>query len=340
MEGEFMEYMRTVTEFLDGKFSLIDELKIQVAWNRFQDHVKHLNQLLLTERMDRKRDRQRAERLRKLEKELWMAKEARLMSQMQQLRTDLALKDWQLDRATKMEETARKRAEKLKDREIQEKEEGGAQKNSKNTWTEKMTKSAEGLNTEHVGAQNKCIQEVLKVNDKLQNELLMKDEELEKMRRKLIEGQKKVKKIQNMSDELRSKNMEVSTKYMAMMKEKMKEREQEIIRDSKAAIKESEDRILSTVTLVVIKKHRLMQELQKRVSQCQSDNMSNEERQKQAKEPEMQKNVAKNLRKEASKNEKVKSKKRKSFWKMLCCCKQRKIQNSDEEAHLEVLSGE
>ncbi|KAL7845889.1 hypothetical protein AOLI_G00240810 [Acnodon oligacanthus] len=251
MEGEFMETMRTLTEFLDGKFSFTDELKIQLAWNILQDDIKHLNQLLLTERMDRQRDREQAERLR-LEKEQWMAKEASLMSQVQQLRTELALRDWQLDRAKKMEETSRKRAEKLKDREIQEKQEGGAQKNSKHTWTWMtcMTKSAEGL----------------KVNDELQNELLMKDEELEKMRRKLIEGQKKVKKIQNMSDELRSKNMEVSAKYMAMMKEKMKEREQEIIRDSKAAIKESEDRILSTVTLVVIKKHRLMQELQKRVN--------------------------------------------------------------------------
>ncbi|KAL7845897.1 hypothetical protein AOLI_G00240890 [Acnodon oligacanthus] len=251
MEGEFMETMRTLTEFLDGKFSFTDELKIQLAWNILQDDIKHLNQLLLTERMDRQRDREQAERL-SLEKEQWMAKEASLMSQVQQLRTELALRDWQLDRARKMEETSRKRAEKLKDREIQEKQEGGAQKNSKHTWTWMtcMTKSAEGL----------------KVNDELQNELLMKDEELEKMRRKLIEGQKKVKKIQNMSDELRSKNMEVSAKYMAMMKEKMKEREQEIIRDSTAAIKESEDRILSTVTLVVIKKHRLMQELQKRVN--------------------------------------------------------------------------
>ncbi|KAL7845894.1 hypothetical protein AOLI_G00240860 [Acnodon oligacanthus] len=251
MEGEFMETMRTLTEFLDGKFSFTDELKIQLAWNILQDDIKHLNQLLLTERMDRQRDREQAERL-SLEKEQWMAKEASLMSQVQQLRTELALRDWQLDRARKMEETSRKRAEKLKDREIQEKQEGGAPKNSKNTWTWMtcMTKSAEGL----------------KVNDELQNELLMKDEELEKMRRKLIEGQKKVKKIQNMSDELRSKNMEVSAKYMAMMKEKMKEREQEIIRDSTAAIKESEDRILSTVSLVVIKKHRLMQELQKRVN--------------------------------------------------------------------------
>ncbi|KAL7852767.1 hypothetical protein SRHO_G00185520 [Serrasalmus rhombeus] len=267
MEGEFMENMRTVLEYLDGKFSLIDDLRIQVALNRIEDHVKHLSEQLLTERMDRQREKEQAERIRKLEREQWTAKVASLVSQVQKLTTDLALKDWQLDRVSKMEETARKRAEKLKDREILEKRimVEGSQQNSKNTWSEKMTKSAKELNTIDLQAQMTCIQKILKVNDQLQNEVLMKAEEIERMRRKLKAGQNKLTKIQNLADELRSKNLEVSTKYKAMMKEKMKEREQEIIRDSKAAIKESEDRILSTVTLVVTKKHRVMQELQKRM---------------------------------------------------------------------------
>ncbi|KAL6481415.1 hypothetical protein MHYP_G00094950 [Metynnis hypsauchen] len=314
--------MTTIIEFLDGKFSLIDELRIQVAWNRLQDHIKHLIQLLLTERMDRQRDREQVKIIRRLEREQWMAKEASLVSQVQKLSIDLALRDWQLDRTRTMEETARKRAEKLKDQEIQKKRrmvEGGAQQNSKHTWTEKMTKSAKKLNKEHIEAQTKCTQKFLKVTDQLQNELLMKDEEIEKMRRMLEAEKKKVKKIKNMSDELRSKNLQVNIKYKAMIKEKMKEQEQEVIRGSKAAIKESEDRILLTDTPVVIKKQRLMQELQKPVSQSQSDNMSKEERQKKAKELEMQKNLEKKLRKEASKDEKVKSKERKSFWKRLWC---------------------
>ena len=113
--------------------------------------------------------------------------------------------------------------------------------------------------------------------------------------------------IREMSNELRSQNLEVNIKYKAMMKQKTDEleREREMIRDPVAAIKENEDRILSAVPLVVIQKHRVMQELQKRVSRSPSENMSKEERQewkkiqkKKAKELKMQKKAEEKRKKE------------------------------------------
>ena len=60
-----MENIRTDIEYLDYKISCLDEDRIQAAWKRLQDHVKHLNHLLVTERMDRQKEREQAERIRK-----------------------------------------------------------------------------------------------------------------------------------------------------------------------------------------------------------------------------------------------------------------------------------
>ncbi|KAL7845896.1 hypothetical protein AOLI_G00240880 [Acnodon oligacanthus] len=79
--------------------------------------------------------------------------------------------------------------------------------------------------------------------------------------------------------------LEVTTK----MKEKMEKLEHERdIRDPIAAIKESEDWILSLVTLLVIKKHRLMHELQKRVNakyKAMMKEMEELERQREIRDP-------------------------------------------------------
>ncbi|KAL7871733.1 hypothetical protein SRHO_G00067160 [Serrasalmus rhombeus] len=89
------------------------------------------------------------------------------------------------------------------------------------------------------------------------------------------------------------------------------EREQEMMRDSVAAIKESEVRVLSAVPLVVGQKHRLMQELQTHTSPILNENMSKEDKRefkkiqkKKAKELKMQKMAEEKKRKEASKETK------------------------------------
>ncbi|KAL7868100.1 hypothetical protein SRHO_G00094840 [Serrasalmus rhombeus] len=89
-----------------------------------------------------------------------------------------------------------------------------------------------------------------------------------------------VEKIWAISDELRSKNLEVNAKYEAIMKQKMEEleHEREMMRDPVAVIRQNEDRILSAVRLVVIQKHRLMQELQKHMNLIPSETMSKKER--------------------------------------------------------------
>ena len=74
-----MENVRTVIEFLDSKISHLDEDGIQVAWKKIQDHLKHMNQLLVTERMDRQKEREQVERIRKLERGQWVAREACLV---------------------------------------------------------------------------------------------------------------------------------------------------------------------------------------------------------------------------------------------------------------------
>ena len=211
--------------------------------------------------------------------------------------------------------------------------EEGAPKNTKKEWIEKMRKAAEVLDKEHLEAQmKKRIQKLLVANEQLQDELLMKDEEIEEMRKKWKAEKKKVDKIREMSNELRSQNLEANIKYKAMMKQKTEEleREWEMIRDPVAAIKENEDRILSAVPLVVIQKHRVMQELQKRVSRIPSENMSKEERRewkkshkKTSKERSMQKKDEEKRRKECSKDTRVKSKEKMSLWKTLWCCKRR-----------------
>ncbi|KAL7858343.1 hypothetical protein AOLI_G00184450 [Acnodon oligacanthus] len=67
----------------------------------------------------------------------------------------------------------------------------------------------------------------------------------------------------------------MNAKYKAIMKQKMEEleHEREMMRNPVAAIRQSEERSLSAVHLVVIQKHRLIQELQKRVSPILSETM-------------------------------------------------------------------
>ena len=126
-----MENIRTVIEFLDSKISLLDEDRIQVAWKRIQDHLKHMNQLLVTERMDRQKEREQVERIRKLERGQWAAREACLVLHMEKLSADMTIKDWQLDQARKMEKVSGEISE--EDRTMEE----GAQKNTKKEWIER-----------------------------------------------------------------------------------------------------------------------------------------------------------------------------------------------------------
>ena len=156
MEGDYVEAVRTDIEYLDYKISCLDEDRIQAAWKRLQDHVKHLNHLLVTERMDRQKEREQAERIRKVERGQWTVKEACLVLRVEKLSAELKTKDWQLDQAREMGEASRERAVRLKDRE-----------------------AAEALEKEHLEAQmKKRIQKLLEANEHLQNELLMNDEEI------------------------------------------------------------------------------------------------------------------------------------------------------------------
>ena len=110
----------------------------------------------------------------------------------------------------------------------------------------KHREAAEAREKEHLEAQKKQrVQKLLEPNEQLQGELLMKDEEIEEMRKMWEAEKKKVEKIWAVSDELRSKNLEVNAKYKAIMKQKMEEleRERAMMREPVAAIRQrSEER--------------------------------------------------------------------------------------------------
>ncbi|KAL6461849.1 hypothetical protein MHYP_G00299940 [Metynnis hypsauchen] len=340
MEKDYMENIRTDINHLNHKITHLDDEEIQAAWKRFQEHLKHMNQLLVTERTERMKEREQVERVRKLERGQWAAKEMCLMSQMEKLRADLKVKDWQMIQARKMEELSREKVERLRDGEIPEKDrqmKGGAPKTINHEWIEKMRRAVEALEKESPeddkAQMKKRIKKLEEANQQLQDELLTRDEAIEQVRKKWKAEKKKVEKICEMSDELRSKNLEVNARYKAVLKQKMEklEREREMMRDPIDAlereIKESEDRILSAVPLMVMQKHRLMQELQKRVCQSPCENMSKKERQEQKKlqkkkekELKSQKKAEEKRRKEqlkALKDTREKSTEKMSFWKRL-----------------------
>ncbi|KAL6461874.1 hypothetical protein MHYP_G00300190 [Metynnis hypsauchen] len=340
MEKDYMENIRTDINHLNHKITHLDDDEIQAAWKRLQENLKHMNQLLVTERMDRMKEREQVERVRKLVQGQWAAKEMCLMSQMEKLRADLKVKDWQMTQSTKMEELSREKVERLRDGEIPEKDrqmKGGAQKAINHEWIEKMRRAVEALEKEppedDKAQMKKRIKKLEEVNQQLQDELLMRDDAIERVKKKWKAEKKKVEKICEMSDELRSKNLEANARYKAVLKQKMEklEREREMMRGPIDAlereIKESEDRILSAVPLMVMQKHRLMQELQKCVCQSPNENMSKKERQewkkiqkKKEKELKSQKKAEEKRRKEqlkALKDTREKSTEKRIFWKRL-----------------------
>ncbi|XP_066528826.1 uncharacterized protein [Hoplias malabaricus] len=107
----------------------------------------------------------------------------------------------------------------------------------------------------------KEVQKLIKDHDELEKEMLKKEGLIKKLKKTYKEAEYRAKQVESMSNELRSKNLEVMDRYKRMMMQKMGLQHDELLVRLVESAMEREEKVLDTVPIVVMRKKRLLQEL-------------------------------------------------------------------------------